>query len=83
MVGFRVVRVFDLVQTQGEPLPEVPVGLVQGDLPSHWEHVSGLITDGPGHQSVNRPPTPHTNHEIRQQPRRVLPAKGDPMIERS
>jgi DNA primase catalytic core len=45
VVGFRVVHVFDLAQTEGEPLPEVPATLVQGDLPSQWEQVSGLITD--------------------------------------
>jgi len=44
VVGFRVVHVFDIAQTEGEPLPEVPVALVEGDLPSHWEQVSGLIT---------------------------------------
>lgn len=45
VVGFRVVHVFDLAQTEGEPLPEVPATLVQGKLPSQWEQVSGLITD--------------------------------------
>ena len=45
VVGFRVVHVFDIAQTDGEPLPEVPVALVQGDLPSHWEQVRGLITE--------------------------------------
>ncbi|MDH5616342.1 MAG: toprim domain-containing protein [Acidimicrobiia bacterium] len=45
VVGFRVVHVFDIAQTDGEPLPEVPAALVEGDLPSHWEQVSGLITE--------------------------------------
>jgi DNA primase catalytic core len=45
VVGFRVVHVFDIAQTEGQPLPEVPVALVEGDLPSHWEQVSGLITE--------------------------------------
>lgn len=45
VVGFRVVHVFDFAQTEGEPLPEVQVALVEGDLPSHWDQVSGLITD--------------------------------------
>ncbi len=44
VVGFRVVHVWDLAQTKGEPLPEVPVTLVEGDLPFHWEQISGLIT---------------------------------------
>jgi len=43
VVGFRVVHVFDLAQTEGEPLPEVSVALVEGDLPSHWDQVSGPI----------------------------------------
>ncbi len=45
VVGFRVVHVFDLAQTEGEPLPEVSAALVEGDLPAHWEQVSGLIVD--------------------------------------
>jgi DNA primase catalytic core len=45
VVGFRVVHVFDIAQTDGQPLPEVPAALVEGDLPSHWEQVSGLITE--------------------------------------
>ncbi|MDK1039656.1 MAG: ArdC family protein, partial [Actinomycetota bacterium] len=45
VVGFRVVHVFDIAQTDGEPLPEVPITLVEGDLPSHWEQVRGLITE--------------------------------------
>ena len=39
VVGFRVVHVFDVAQTEGEALPEVSVALVEGDLPSHWEQV--------------------------------------------
>ena len=30
VVGFRVVHVFDLAQTDGEPLPEVTAALVEG-----------------------------------------------------
>ena len=44
VVGFRVVRVFDIAQTDGEPLPEVTAVLVEGDLPSQWERVGELIT---------------------------------------
>jgi len=44
VVGFRVVHVFDIAQTDGEPLPEVTAVLVEGDLPSHWERVGELIT---------------------------------------
>ena len=39
VVGFRVVHVFDIGQTEGVPLPEVPVALVEGDLPAHWDRV--------------------------------------------
>lgn len=45
VVGYRVVHVFDLAQTDGEPLPEVTAQLVQGDLPSRWGKVSELITE--------------------------------------
>ncbi|MCH7585343.1 MAG: toprim domain-containing protein [Acidobacteria bacterium] len=44
VVGFRVVHVFDLAQTDGEPLPEVKAALVEGDLPAHWDRVGELIT---------------------------------------
>lgn len=43
VVGFRVVHVFDIAQTDGEPLPEVTATLVEGDLPVHWDQVSELI----------------------------------------
>lgn len=45
IVGFRVVHVFDIAQTDGDPLPEVPITLVTGDLPSQWDQVAGLITE--------------------------------------
>lgn len=45
VVGFRVVHVFDLAQTEGEPLPEVAATLVEGELPAHWDQVSGLIVE--------------------------------------
>lgn len=45
VVGFRIVHVFDIAQTDGDPLPEVPITLVEGDLPSHWKQVRGLITE--------------------------------------
>ena len=44
VVGFRVVHVFDIGQTEGEPLPEVTADLVEGDLPAHWDRVGELIT---------------------------------------
>ncbi len=43
VVGFRVVHVFDISQTDGEPLPEVTATLIEGDLPVHWDQVSELI----------------------------------------
>lgn len=45
VVGYRVVHVFDIAQTQGEPLPEVSAALVEGDLPVHWEQIARLISD--------------------------------------
>ncbi len=44
VVGFRAVGVFDIAQTDGEPLPEVRAALLEGDLPAHWDQVSELIT---------------------------------------
>ena len=45
VVGYRIVHVFDLSQTDGEPLPEVRAELVEGSLPVHWEQVTKLIAD--------------------------------------
>lgn len=45
VAGFRVVHVFDLAQTEGRPLPEVSIALVEGELPAHWARVEELITD--------------------------------------
>jgi hypothetical protein len=39
-----VVHVFDISQTDGEPLPEVRTAMVDGDLPVHWGKVAQLIT---------------------------------------
>ena len=43
VVGFRVVHVFDISQTDGEPLPEVTAAVVEGDLPAQWSRVAELI----------------------------------------
>ena len=43
LVGFRPVHVFDISQTDGEPLPEVRPVLLEGDLPAHWDRVADLI----------------------------------------
>lgn len=45
VVGYRVVHVFDIAQTEGEPLPEVSAALVEGDLPVHWAQITQLIGD--------------------------------------
>ncbi|MDF1595716.1 MAG: toprim domain-containing protein [Acidimicrobiia bacterium] len=45
VVGYRVVHVFDIAQTDGEPLPEVTAALVDGELPADWNHVTNLITE--------------------------------------
>lgn len=44
VVGFRAVGVFDIAQTNGEPLPEVRAALLDGGLPAHWDQVTELIT---------------------------------------
>ncbi len=44
--GFRVVHVFDVSQTEGEPLPEVAPDLLRGAAPDRlWEHLVALVTD--------------------------------------
>jgi antirestriction protein ArdC len=46
MVGFRAVSVFDVSQTDGDPLPVKPVPvLLEGDAPAGlWDAVAGVIT---------------------------------------
>lgn len=44
--GFKVVHVFDVSQTDGEPLPDVAPRLLDGDAPqSLMDHLAGLATD--------------------------------------
>ncbi|WP_426592630.1 ArdC-like ssDNA-binding domain-containing protein [Cellulomonas sp. McL0617] len=44
--GFRVVHVFDLTQTEGDPLPDVAPQLLTGDAPDHlWEHLATLVRE--------------------------------------
>jgi DNA primase len=45
VVGFRAVHVFDLSQTDGEPLPEVGTTLVEGDQPGQWGKMTELIAE--------------------------------------
>ena len=45
VVGFRAVHVFDMSQTDGEPLPKVRAALLEGDLPAHWGKVTELIAE--------------------------------------
>jgi antirestriction protein ArdC len=43
--GFRVVHVFDISQTEGEPLPEVRPQLLTGDAPTVlWEALAAQVT---------------------------------------
>jgi len=42
--GFRVVHVFDVTQTDGEPLPDVAPDLLVGSSPGNlWEGLAGLL----------------------------------------
>lgn len=44
--GFRVVHVFDVSQTEGDPLPTVEPRALEGDAPEHlWEHLADLTRD--------------------------------------
>ncbi|WP_225753170.1 ArdC-like ssDNA-binding domain-containing protein [Actinotalea sp. Marseille-Q4924] len=44
--GFKVVHVFDVSQTDGEPLPDVAPRLLDGNAPSSlMDHLAGLATD--------------------------------------
>ena len=43
LVGFRVVRVFDVSQTEGRPLPEVRPAVLDGEVPVQWKKVTDLI----------------------------------------
>ena len=42
--GFKVVHVFDVTQTDGNPLPDVGPELLRGDAPQQlWDHLTGLV----------------------------------------
>jgi len=42
--GFKVVHVFDVTQTGGEPLPDGEPQLLHGDAPERlWDHLAGLV----------------------------------------
>jgi antirestriction protein ArdC len=42
--GFKVVHVFDVTQTDGEPLPDVEPKLLHGEAPVRlWDHLAGLV----------------------------------------
>ncbi len=62
--GFKVVRVFDVSQTEGEPLPEAPVAVLTGEAPARLtDRLAALIrAEGfsftlgplpPGHPGAN------------------------------
>ena len=43
--GFKVVHVFDVTQTDGNPLPDVGPELLRGDAPQQlWDHLAALVT---------------------------------------
>lgn len=44
--GFKVVHVFDITQTDGDPLPDQQPALLTGDAPTHlWDHLADLVHD--------------------------------------
>jgi antirestriction protein ArdC len=44
--GFKIVHVFDVTQTDGEPLPDVAPRRLEGDAPVHlMDHLVGLTAD--------------------------------------
>jgi len=46
--GFKVVHVFDVTQTDGNPLPDIQPRLLTGDAPQQlWDHLAALVvSDG-------------------------------------
>lgn len=55
--GFQVVHVFDVSQTEGDPLPDCAPELLTGDAPRHlWDHLAGLVR-GDGY-TLERGPCP-------------------------
>jgi antirestriction protein ArdC len=44
--GFRVVHVFDVSQTDGDPLPDAAPTLLEGEAPPGlWDHLAALVQD--------------------------------------
>jgi antirestriction protein ArdC len=43
--GFKVVHIFDVTQTEGDPLPDVEPRLLTGDPPEQlWDHLAAAVT---------------------------------------
>ncbi len=55
LFGFKAVHVFDISQTDGEPLHEIRPSLVEGDLPTEWGVVTSLIADAGFSLEVTEP----------------------------
>jgi antirestriction protein ArdC len=67
--GFKVVHVFDVSQTDGDPLPDAAPELLAGEAPTGlWDHLAELLHDsgyelsrGPCPAGVNGYTDPHTH----------------------
>jgi antirestriction protein ArdC len=59
--GFKVVHVFDVTQTEGQPLPDAGPALLTGEAPEHlWDHLTGLVRDD-GYALERGPCPPEVN----------------------
>gem|GEM_PF-198439 len=76
LVGFRVVHVFDVTQTDGEPLPEIRPRQLTGALPHQWRHLVDLIASEGFTLSFGDPTVPGANGVTSWDDRRVV-VRGD------
>lgn len=59
--GFKVVHVFDVTQTEGQPLPDAGPALLTGEAPEHlWDHLAGILRDD-GYALERGPCPPEVN----------------------
>lgn len=72
VIGFRVVSVFDISQTDGDPLPAEPMPvLLQGDAPAGlWDAVAGILAAN--EFTLSRGDTGHANGWTRHSTKEIM-----------
>lgn len=74
--GFRVVHVFDVTQTTGDPLPDNGPTLLTGDAPTGlWQHLAAIVQDD--EFALSRGPCPHGVNGYTDHARQLVRVRDD------